>query len=457
MDEIAQQLRSEIRSLEDHIRRTEGRFLATHWAGQLLDPFERIEAQLDDDDLRAAVAAFHHARTRFHVNGRLAERIDQILIRHAELVPDATRAGAAAQGTGYDQVVLTPDGDPGDTSVADDAGSLFVEEDEELADGDAPLPALDLAVSPLDAEGLAVRGAPSLHGADGGPTEVRDAGVPSAPTEGADDLFTPAAPGPAADEGQAPGGDELFAGGPRPAGAGGGARSRASTPAHDPKAVEPSSIFAHAIGLDDLSAGLDIIIPQADRTAFDQKLRARMNDRVVASLRNSRMAEGQYILLPRMARFATRDGGVIPCTVRNLARRYIALFGEIRDLMRYRNDAMMSSEVPEPGWALITAESPRESLGKNYMEQNQYLRYLATSLGIPSHLLRRRTMVETLYDLIVGRLVLGQRLQRATLDWTSSSPAKNDFVCLYYPEEGIRLRDLSRITHHRSLGVTPNW
>lgn len=102
-------------------------------------------------------------------------------------------------------------------------------------------------------------------------------------------------------------------------------------------------------------------------------------------------------------------------------------------------------------------ESPREGLGKNYMQQNQYLRYLSTSMSLPANLVRRRTMVEALYDLIVGELVLGQHFQRTTLDWTSSTPAKNEYICVYYPEEGIRVRDLSRVTHHKSLGVTPNW
>ena len=34
------------------------------------------------------------------------------------------------------------------------------------------------------------------------------------------------------------------------------------------------------------------------------------------------------------------------------------------------------------------------------MEQNQYLRHLSTSTGVPSHLVRRRTIVETIvrYD-----------------------------------------------------------
>ena len=102
-------------------------------------------------------------------------------------------------------------------------------------------------------------------------------------------------------------------------------------------------------------------------------------------------------------------------------------------------------------------ESPRESVNRNYMQKDQFVRQLLLSLSIPSHLVRRRSMVESLYDLIVGEVVLGQQLQRATLDWISSTPTKNDYVCVYYPEEGIRVRDLSRITRHQSLGVTPNW
>ena len=117
----------------------------------------------------------------------------------------------------------------------------------------------------------------------------------------------------------------------------------------------------------------------------------------------------------------------------------------------------MTSELPELGWALITPEAPRESLQKSYMEQNQYLRYVATSFGIPSHLVRRRTLVEAVYDLIVGQLVLGKSMQRQTLDWTATGSAKNDYICLYFAPEGIRVRDMSRTTRHQSLGVCPNW
>ena len=236
-------------------------------------------------------------------------------------------------------------------------------------------------------------------------------------------------------------------------------KRRRGSLAKPPKELAPSlyAIFAHTISVDDVAAALDLDIPGPDRILLDQQLRVRLNGRVVAALREDKTAQKQYILLPRLARARQHTGGMLPLTVKNLAKRYISLFGDIRDLIRYRNDSMMSTEVPELGWAFITMESPKEGLGKNYMEQNQFLHHLSTSLSLPAHLLRRRTMVEAIYDLILGELILGQHLQRRSLDWTASSPAKNDYVCVYYPEEGIRVRDLSRVSHHPSLGVTPNW
>lgn len=462
MDEIAHQLRSEVRSLEEHIRRTEDRFLVAHWASELIGPFEQLESRLDRHELRAAVIALHCARTRFGVNGVLAERIDAILERHPDIAGDLPAEGTAA----YEDVVLTADGDPGDPVLLDGAGSLFVEEDEELLDVETEGGGRGFDLSPEDADAAALAAAGAEADADDlfavAPEVTRTVAPAAFPTGGADD--------PPGMEG---GADALFAAGeapPGPAAAGGAVEGRLGPRPESPDrtrggTLQPRDkseeelfrIFSDTVSLDDLAAALDIAIPGPDRQALDADLRARLSDRVMASLRTSKLAAGQYILLPRLARFATADGEILPCTVKNLAKRYTGLFGNIRDLMRYRNAALMSSEVPEAGWALVTAEAPRESLDKNYMDQNQYLRYLSTTLGIPSHLVRRRTLAEALYDLVVGKLVLGKRLQRATLDWTSSSPAKNDYVCIYYPNEGIRVRDLSRVTHNRSLGVTPNW
>tara|TARA_Y100000588_G_C14244572_1_gene920870 strand:- start:1206 stop:1478 length:273 start_codon:yes stop_codon:yes gene_type:complete len=89
------------------------------------------------------------------------------------------------------------------------------------------------------------------------------------------------------------------------------------------------------------------------------------------------------------------------------------------------------------------------------MEQMQTLRYLATSLNLPSNLVRRRTLIEAIYDIIVDRMVLGKTFQRQSLDWTYSGSTKTDYVCTHYSDNGI-ITDLPRTTHNRSLGFCPN-
>ncbi len=526
MDHIAQQLRAEIQSLEDHIKRSGNRLLATQWVDDLIGPFDQIEDTLDTEELRSVVVAFHHARNHFKVNGHLADRIDEILARHGALVAHLVDSRVMDDGASeYGGVVLPADSDPGDTTVTDDVGSLFFDEDEEFAEGGE---SHDAAGKPIDFDGDEARPDaaidftgrtdvdedPVVH-IDFGRDDVRpdavidfgrddepanepaaradfgrdadrpdralDFGVDSPGDMEANELFgaSPRAEDDEVDTDPAStlllddgGSDELFAtatpskrtnpapGTSKPMNSSGvDDKTRDSSLAGKSAKTAQSlySIFDHVVSVEDLAAGLDVDIPATDRTFLEQKLRARLDDRVVAALRASKSSEKQYILIPRITRASDASGGTLPLTVKNMAKRYIGIFGDIRDLMRYRNDSMMSIEVPESGWAIVSAEAPRESLGKNYMEQNQYLRYLATSLTIPSHLVRRRTMVEAIYDMIVGELVMGEHLQRASLDWTASTPAKNDYVCVYFPEEGIRVRDLSRVTHHRSLGVTPNW
>lgn len=505
MAHIDDQLRSEIASLEEHIARTQDRFLATRWVAELVPSLRRVGEWLSQGELEAALSALRRARDRFHVNGELSVEIDALLTQHGD---SAAREEA---DDAYSEVLLPPDGDPGDTAEGT-AQVLFEEEDEEEAEGHPPVKEdgpVDGAMDDLFAEGdreetpRALAGAPTAADTEPAPLATPD------PAD-ADDLFSEEEEGrspaelladrgiaasgrpkggdgppatPAAALGTEPGDgvhdpgeperstDELFEEAPPPparrteqAVRGPPERTRRSPKEPAPgmprqgleEVAASVNIFSHTVALDDLQAALDIAVPSQDLAQLENLLRARLTDKVVASLRESRLAEGQYILVPRIARFV-QEGSVIPCTLRNLAKAFFKLFGDLRDLRPYVSDRVMTGEVPEPGWSLITAEAPRESLGKSHMEQNQYLRYLATSLGIPSHLVRRRSLVEAVYDMIVGRLVLGQSLQRQTLDWTASSASKNDFLCTYSADEGIRVRELARTTRHPALGVCPNW
>jgi hypothetical protein len=224
----------------------------------------------------------------------------------------------------------------------------------------------------------------------------------------------------------------------------------------DTELAGPVDIFSAKVGLDDLLTRMGIGIPANDRVELDHLLHNRLMDRTFAALRSAEAFEKQYVLIPRLSRLI-HDGQVCPCTLKTLAKLFTGMFGNIQDLIQFRSFPFLTREAPEPGWALVTPEAPRETLGKTYMEQNQYLRYLAATIGVPSHLVRRRTLVEAVYDLIVSRMVLGDPWQRRTLDWTSTGTSKTDFVCVYFSDQGIRLRDVPRTTKNRALGFSPNW
>lgn len=119
--------------------------LVTQWTEEMIGPFEQIETTLETEELRSVVTAFHHARNHFLVNGHLADRLDEILARHDDLVAELEiQLGDEIAAGEYEGVVLPPEADPGDTTSTDEAGSLFLDEDEEILEvidtsgGDSP-------------------------------------------------------------------------------------------------------------------------------------------------------------------------------------------------------------------------------------------------------------------------------------------------------------------------------
>ena len=471
MDDISQQLKNEILSLESYIERTEDRLLATKWSSDLLDPLEPQGEELAEADLTMALTALQQAKAKFDVNGRVGARIDEILDKHSSLLPDPVEEMEAQE----EDIVLSVDAEADSDAFPEMADSLFEEEEEE-GDEIATDPALFEMGAP-DSEnghetpdsGFAFAGLADEEEEDEeeeetesaalfegfGDEEEEDRVVDNAPALSAglssDDLFADPAPlGKSATQ-EADSASEILR-------SSSDKEDRSRTAKDRPADADTGEIdiFAHKISLNDVQAAMNLSLQKDDLAQLQQRLRAKLGDKVMACLCKSKLAEKQFVLIPRIPRFVHK-GASQPCTVLTLAKAFPALFGKIQELGRYRGSGFMTSETPEPGWALISLESPRESIGKSYMEQNHYLRYLATSLGIPSHMIRRRTLVEAVYDLLVCRMALNVTPQRQTLDWTSTSPARNDYICVYYAEEGLRVRDLTRTTRHDSLGVCPNW
>ena len=517
MDQIAQQLKTEIESLQEYIQRTEERLQVGGWVSELLDPFERVERNFTDSELREILYALYHAKHRFSVNGQLSTRIDSILSRHQDLLSDLLEEPSFTDASSdrlpardpsiyssdvIDEVIEEEDEEildsssPADTDAAiaesrssaeekledppiDDLLQLFDEEEEEgqpagdLADElfqtasdeeeEKGQPAEDLAdelfQTASDEEeggvpGVADVGAVNQEKRNFVPTErEREQPVSRKLAQSDLDKLIPPPPAthlhPAPQDAEQPPKERL-----PPKGRTFTLRNRFPQPAIEE--AQTVDIFLEKIKLDDLLLRLGISIPYQDKTKLEHLLHDKVADRVIPTLQANPHFEKQYILVPRISRFIY-DDVIYPCTIKNLARTFIALFGNIKDLVHYKTHPFLDSEVPEPGWALITPETPPKSLNRSFMEQQQYLQKLATTIGLPSRLVRRRTLVEAVYDLIVGRMVLDTSLQSRTLDWTSTGASKSAFLCIFFAENGIRIRDLPRTTHNRSLGVCPNW
>ena len=503
MEQIEEQLTSEIRALQEHIRRVGDQALATSWTADLLDPLERVEEHLSPTDLKKAVTALYYAQNRFSVNGHLTERIQEILDRHGDLI-EAEDLDAAASGV--QETPYFAARDPDAPQSASDASS-FEDADEEpyavmaadaddLFGGSSSDATFEAGVFPAT-EAVTDSSEPMP---DSAPVQAPDADNDLDPAEAStpvgDELFNQGqeiadegiltsteqfedngnSPAFEAGDGESVG-DELFnqpttgdAATSLPAATQEGdssahqlqAREEKASKIRGPKArkaaagAETVDIFSAKVSLNELQASMGFSLPEPDVENLENRLRAKLEDQVISTLQTHKQCKQQFLLIPRVSRFY-REGTMYPCTIKNLAKIYIGLFADIKDVAQYRSCSFMSHETPEPGWAVVLPEAPRESLDKSYMEHNQYLRYLASTLKLSSHLVRRRTLTEALYDLIVGRMVLGQTFQKATLDWTSTGASKTDFVCIYYSDAGIRLRHLSRQTRNKALGLCPNW
>jgi len=494
LDQIAQQLKEEVDSLREYIQRTEEQLLVSNWVDEMITPFEDLEHQFDHEELSQIIGALYKARHQFSVNGHLAGRLDAIIGRYGHLFVDST----------VDDDSQLPAKDPQNDNVLD-----FVEDEEEVAEDNAsPLfePLISsTAESTVDSPASGAQDAKSPHQYLSS-TEEKD--HPSRDSEGDIDspitqsqrdnavlgLFSEHLQDDETNTRSVTENKEETEQASLPLD--GKAKERfinkhqnkqptsardldskvrtqqqresnklnseppskiLQRPVTKEEAPQPNvNIFSARITVENLLLDMDIQLPEQDIAQLSRTLKNKVTSSTVIALQKSPQAEGQYVLIPRISRFI-HNGNLYSCTVKNLARTYIAHFGDIKDLMQYKGMPFLNHDTPQLGWALITKEAVQETYDKNFMEQAQYLRYLSTTTGLPSHLVRRRTLIETIYDMIAGRMVLNTTFLKHTLDWTSDGPSKFEYICAYFSEKGIRLRHLPRTQRNRALGLCPNW
>lgn len=409
MEELSQQLRAEIEALREHIARLEDHFLATTWTAELLAPLQRLDTRLEETDLRAIVVVRKQVRDQFAVIGKLGPQISQLLTRYFRFLAQPPDTGAAPPEPALDPA---PGGVPGE----EEERSKEPVQVRPAAASAPPVtrPAREVSAESEDLSGLSM------------------------------DVFThrpKAAPTP-----RSPSASPLILyplGGKR---RGQSQQKIKSVPRQD-------LVLAYKFRPADLKKGMQLSLPAQEQVQFDFKLQKKTSSRLVDSLREQ--AEAQSLLLiPRVTQFQHQDT-LCPCTAKALISLFRNLLGNLQDWAQYRGCPFMD-EAPEPGWALVAPESLPQTVCRNYLDQQQALRQHAEALGVFPRPVRRRSLVEALYDLIAAHLVPGLRLNHQTLDATPPGPTGNDFVRIYFSGEDIRVRNLPHATSHPALGVCPS-
>ena len=218
------------------------------------------------------------------------------------------------------------------------------------------------------------------------------------------------------------------------------------------------SLLPHLIRLDQLEKHLGLQIIPEDRLLLEQQLIKKMRDPAICHLMNHAKEKSfSLVMVPRIQR-AFFDGKILHITGTNLLRLYPKFFENIQQTaLKMSAETHFLQETPQMGWGLTTAEVLTESHNTNYFQQEQVLKRHAQSHKSNEMRVRRRTLIEALFDLLAVKIVTGKQLLYTTVDLTESKMGRVNMAVINYGESGIRIGDINSQQTHPQLGVCPTW
>ena len=218
------------------------------------------------------------------------------------------------------------------------------------------------------------------------------------------------------------------------------------------------SLLPHLVRLDHLEKNLGLHIIPEDRLLLEQQLVKKMRDPSICYLMNQAKEKGfSLVMVPRIQR-AFFDGKLLHITGTNLLRLYPQFFENIEQIaLKMRAETHFLQETPQMGWGLTTAEVLTESHNTNYFQQKQVLKQHAQSHKSNEMRVRRRTLIEAIFDLLAVKIVTGKQLLYTTADLTESKMGRINMAVINYSESGIRIGDINSQQTHPQLGVCPTW
>jgi len=216
--------------------------------------------------------------------------------------------------------------------------------------------------------------------------------------------------------------------------------------------------ITYQVSLDDLEKKLGIHVIPEDRIRLDRQLAKKMSEPTIRALLEGAEKEGVTLaILPRLPR-CIRAGQLFKVTGANMVRGYPQFFDNIQQVvLKLRTKSFFLQESPELDWAIFTCEVLPSSREKSYMQQKQALKEHAERYQSNKLRVRRRNLIDTIYDLIIIKLIHDQNLLSETVDLTESKIGRQNLACINFGENGIRISDIARQQTHALLGVCPSW
>ena len=216
--------------------------------------------------------------------------------------------------------------------------------------------------------------------------------------------------------------------------------------------------ITYQVSLDDLEKKLGIQVIPEDRLRLDRQLAKKMREPTIRALLEGAEKEGVTLaILPRLPR-CIRAGQLFTVTGANMVRGYPQFFDNVQQVvLKLRTESFFLQESPELDWAIFTCEVLPSSREKSYMQQKQALKEHAERYQSNELRVRRRNLIDTIYDLIIIKFVYDQNLLSETVDLTESKIGRQNLAVINFGENGIRISDIARQQTHALLGVCPSW
>lgn len=230
--------------------------------------------------------------------------------------------------------------------------------------------------------------------------------------------------------------------------------------AADPKAEEKKlnlDALAFQVTVEDLRTHMGITLVLEDHVKLIRRWEQKSRDNSIRLLLDDPKAtQHPYALIPRITQFI-KDGQLVQVNVLNLVRHFFQLFQNVPQVVQLKTEPFFVTEVPTLEWAVVACEALPDTLNMTVLEQRttfgQYIQKFMSNEG----LVRRRMLVEALYDIIVLNMVFKEPILRKTVDLTETRRGRQQQMCVNYGAKGIRISSIGRDQRHQQMGMCPSW